>query len=82
MEKSALEKLKTEFHRGVKDYNHAKKTELDPDQLYEVLKARIPEDQLRHVGAALLNRWLETEKIPCADILCGNLIDQVTEEVR
>jgi hypothetical protein len=64
MEKSALEKLKTEFHRWVKEYNNAKKTELDSDQLYEVLKSRIPEDQLRHVGAALLNGWLETEKNP------------------
>jgi len=64
MIQTALERLRTEFNTWVKGYNYAKKTELDPDQLFEILNDRIPEDQLRHVGAALLNGWLETEKNP------------------
>ncbi|MFC1577644.1 hypothetical protein ACFL36_01405 [Thermodesulfobacteriota bacterium] len=64
MKQSALEKLKKEFHRWVNGYNHAKETDLDPDQLFGMLNDRIPEDRLLHVGAALLNGWLETEKNP------------------
>jgi hypothetical protein len=39
MKQSALERLQTEFRRWVREYNYAKKTELDPDQLCDVLRA-------------------------------------------
>jgi hypothetical protein len=64
MKQSALERLRAEFNKWVAGYNYVKNTELDADQLFEVLRERIPEDQLRHVGAALVNGWLETEKNP------------------
>ena len=76
MKQSALERLQTEFRRWVREYNYAKKTELDPDQLYEVLRARIPEDLLRHIGAALLNGWLETENRTMRGFYVRKLTDQ------
>lgn len=62
MKHSALERLRAEFNVWVKGYDDAKNTELDADRLFEILRERIPDDQLRHVGAALVNGWLETEK--------------------
>ena len=64
MKKSALERLRAEFNVWVKGYDYAKNIELDSEQLFETLCGRIPDDQLRHVGAALVNGWLETEKHP------------------
>ena len=64
MQKSALHRFQNEFHKWVLAYNHAKDTTSDPDTLLQRLTTRIPEDRQTHIGAALLNGWLETEKSP------------------
>lgn len=59
-----MKRFQSEFHRWVLAYNAAKNNDHDPDKLLEALCKRIPEDRQRHIGAALLNGWLETEKEP------------------
>ena len=64
MKQSALHRLETEFGKWVKAYNSAKKESANSESLFNLLCDRIPPDYLRHIGAALLNGWLETEKKP------------------
>ena len=64
MKKSALSKFQAEFRKWVLAYNSVKNVNCDPDTLLERLTDRIPEDRQIHIGAALLNGWLETEKEP------------------
>ena len=64
MQKSALSKFQVEFRKWVLAYNSVKNVNCDPGTLLERLTDRIPEDRQIHIGAALLNGWLETEKNP------------------
>ena len=64
MQKSALSKFQVEFRKWVLAYNTVKNLNCDPDTLLERLTDRIPEDRQIHIGAALLNGWLETGKDP------------------
>ena len=64
MQKSALSKFQIEFYKWVSAYNMSKNSNCDPDNLLERLTDRIPEDRQIHIGSALLNGWLETEKDP------------------
>ena len=62
MQKSALSKFQAEMKKWVLAYNSVKNVNCDPDDLLERLSTRIPEDRQMHIGAALLNGWLEAEK--------------------
>ena len=64
MQKSALSKFQAEFRKWVLAYKTVKNSNCDPDTLLERLTDRIPEDRQIHIGSALLNGWLETEKDP------------------
>jgi hypothetical protein len=64
MQKSALSKFQAEFRKWVLAYNSVKNVNCDPDTLLERLTDRIPEDRQIHIGAALLNGWIETEREP------------------
>ena len=64
MKKRALSKFQVEFRKWVLAYNSVKNVNCDPDTLLERLTDRIPEDRQIHIGAALLNGWLQTEKDP------------------
>ena len=64
MKKSALSKFQVEFRKWVLAYNTAKTIDCDPENLLKLLTTRIPEDRQMHIGAAILNGWLEAEKDP------------------
>jgi len=58
----ALERFYSEFNRWVSAYNHIKRTSFSPEEVKEKLVSRIPEESLRHIGAAFVEGWLKTVK--------------------
>jgi hypothetical protein len=62
MQTSALSKFQAEMKKWVFAYNTVKNVNCDPDNLLKLLSTRIPEDRQIHIGSALLNGWLQTEK--------------------
>jgi len=57
----ALERFRKEFKGWVRSHNQIKEFNTDPDEILGRLENKIPESNLRQIGAAFINGWLENE---------------------
>jgi len=57
----ALERFRNEFKGWVMSHNQAKDFKTDPDEILGRLENKIPESNLRLIGAAFINGWLQNE---------------------
>jgi hypothetical protein len=64
MQITTLFKCQVEFRNWVLAYSTVENVNCDPDTLLKRLTDRIPKDRQMHIGAALLNNWIETENKP------------------
>jgi hypothetical protein len=58
---NALEAFRREFNKWALAYNVVKGTSAAPGEVRALLEAKIPQNVLRQIGAALLNGWLLTD---------------------
>lgn len=67
--RDTLEYFRVQFDRWVREHNKPSRRcpggySVIPEELYALLRKRIPEDCLRRIGGAILDGWLETEAAP------------------